>query len=131
MALVREFREFGVLCEFGRDPCDRVEEKEEGNGKGREEEQQVEVYLGGGGDGCEDHHPFWRGGEAGMGGGAFAGGAGVGGDAFAGGEGGFGSVFTPGAGANLSATTSAGSYFQSRAQSDSVRALWGDAREGA
>lgn len=24
MALVREFREYGVICEFGRDPCDRT-----------------------------------------------------------------------------------------------------------
>ncbi|KAK0672493.1 hypothetical protein QBC41DRAFT_216817 [Cercophora samala] len=152
MALVREFREFGVLCEFGKDPCDRVEEEEQEQevveGKGKEREMVEEGYhqgnlVGGetgGVSGEGDGYPYGyfeydgaaemeeTGGDVGMGGGAFAGGAGVGGGALAGGSGGFGSVFTPGAGAHLTATTPAGSFFQSRAQSDSVRALWNDAR---
>ncbi|KAK4200341.1 hypothetical protein QBC40DRAFT_200640 [Triangularia verruculosa] len=122
MALVREFREYGVLCEFGKDPCDRVEEKEE-KGKGKEQQQQEEEMSGGGGG--------FGGGFGGVlaAGGVGFDGAGFGGEAVAGGAGvgvgGFGSLFTP-AGANATAMTPAGSFFQSRAQSESVRALWGE-----
>ncbi|KAL2019314.1 hypothetical protein VTK56DRAFT_9781 [Thermocarpiscus australiensis] len=29
MALMREFRDVGVVCEYGQDPCDRAREEEE------------------------------------------------------------------------------------------------------
>ncbi|KAK0745013.1 hypothetical protein B0T21DRAFT_326029 [Apiosordaria backusii] len=164
MALVREFREYGVLCEFGKDPCDRqdkekgVEDKKEGGmmieqGVGEGEGENVvspaltvtaESYRQG------NTNVGGSGGDGGLVGGGVAG-AGAGGGGLlshpysyfryeagemppqqqggggGGGVGGVGSVFTPGAGAHQTATTPAGSFFQSQAQSGSVRGLWDDA----